>query len=206
LHDSLGQLLLVIKNRAFLGLSVAESDKDTSNNEHAVQERKQLAEILSSATEAISQTRHIAYALRPVNLERLGLTSALDEMIDNVADASGISFDVEIIVLQGILSLDAEINLFRIVQESINNIVKHSEASRAGVFITRDENAIEVRITDNGKGFDVPATANDKERRGGLGLTSIAERARILGGTYRFESTPETGTTIFLRLNIARTI
>ncbi len=198
LHDSLGQLLLVIKNRAFLGLNVSEKDDDRAK---AAASRAQLAEILTSATEAIFQTRQIAYALRPLHLERLGLTSALEEMIDNVADSSGILFDVEIVELYDFLSLDAQINLFRIVQECVNNIVKHSAATRAGIFVTRDENIIEIKITDNGKGFDASETANNA-RQSGLGLTSISERARILGASYQVESSPINGTMIFLSLNI----
>lgn len=200
LHDSLGQLLLVIKNRAFLGLNSIE--KENVNPKAVTASREQLSEILSSATEAIAQTRQIAYALRPLHLERLGLTSALEEMIDNVAASTGILFDVEIIELNDYLSLDEQINLFRIVQESVNNIVKHSGATRAGVSITRDENAIEIKITDNGKGFDTSKTPDDNSQRTGLGLTSIAERARILGANFSLESTPENGTTIFLTLNI----
>ena len=200
LHDSLGQLLLVIKNRAFLGLNSME--KENVNSKNLTASREQLSEILSSATEAITQTRQIAYALRPLHLERLGLTAALEEMIDNVAASTGILFDVEIIELNEYLSLDEQINLYRIVQESINNIVKHSAATRAGVSITREENTIEVKITDNGKGFDSSKISDDNLQREGLGLTSIAERARIIGANYSLESTPENGTTIFLKLSI----
>jgi signal transduction histidine kinase len=195
LHDGLGQQLLIIKNRAALGLDYTEADSNIAAA------HKQLAEILSSTTDAISQTREIAYALRPLHLERLGLTSALEEMIDNVAAATGISFDVEIIELGDLFSIDEQINLFRIVQESINNIVKHSEAKHAGVFITRDKDSFEIKITDDGKGFDVIKVSGKK----GLGLTSIAERARILGATYHLESTPETGTMILLKLDIIQT-
>jgi len=195
LHDSLGQLLLVIKNRAFLGLNFAGNDNIQKT---VAASREQLTEILSSATEAIAQTRQIAYALRPLHLERLGLTAALEEMIDNVAASTGILFDMEIIELNDYLSLDEQINLFRIVQESINNIVKHSGATRAGVSVTRDENVIEIKITDNGRGFDTSKMADDNLQTTGLGLTSIAERARILGANYLLESTPENGTTIFL--------
>lgn len=198
LHDSVGQLLLIIKNRAFLGLDSTENTSENSKNVTA--SREQLSEILSSATEAIAQTRQIAYALRPLQLERLGLTAALEEMIDNVSASTGILFDVEIIELNDFLSLDEQINLFRIVQESINNIVKHSGAKRAAVSIAREENVIEVKISDDGKGFDLSEISGNNAQRTGLGLTSIAERAKILGAAYQIKSNPGDGTEIFLVL------
>ena len=203
LHDSLGQMLLIIKNRAFLGLKAIESDDEESKAVDA--SREQLGEIFDSASEAIDQTRQIAYALRPLHLERLGLTAALEEMIDNVAASSGILFDVEIIELYDFLSLDAQINLFRIAQESVNNIVRHSEATRASISVTRDDARIEIKITDNGRGFDAfAANGNDARSSGGLGLTSIAERTRILGANYSIESTPGAGTSVYISIDIKK--
>jgi signal transduction histidine kinase/ligand-binding sensor domain-containing protein len=202
LHDSLGQMLLVIKNRAFLGLKAVESDDAASKAVAA--SREQLGEIFDSATEAIVQTRQIAYGLRPLHLERLGLSAALEEMIDNVAASFGILFDVEIIELYDFLPLDAQINLFRIAQESINNIVRHSEATRASVSVTRDNARIEIKITDNGKGFDAPAVNGNSARSGGLGLTSIAERARILSADYSIESVPGAGTSVYISIDIKK--
>lgn len=203
LHDSLGQMLLVIKNRAFLGMKAVESDNAESKGITA--SREQLGEIFDSASDAIVQTRQIAYALRPLHLERLGLTAALEEMIDKVAASSGILFDVEIIELYDFLPLDAQINLFRIAQESINNIVRHSEATRASVSVTRDGDCIEIKITDNGKGFDtLVANGSGARSSGGLGLTSIAERARILGADYSIESTPGAGTSVFISIDIKK--
>ena len=202
LHDSLGQMLLIIKNRALLGLNAVEND--AAELKAVAVSREQFGEIFDSASDAIDQTRQIAYALRPLHLERLGLTAALEEMIDNVAASSGILFDMEIIEIYDFLSLDAQINLFRIVQESINNIVRHSGAKRAGVSMTRDETRIEVKITDNGKGFDPLRAQDDGTPAAGLGLTSIFERARILGASYSLESTPGVGTTIFIGITVKK--
>jgi ligand-binding sensor domain-containing protein/signal transduction histidine kinase len=202
LHDSLGQMLLIIKNRAFLGLKAVESGKGEGSKSAAVS-REQFGEILESASDAIQQTRQIAYALRPLHLERLGLSAALEEMIDNVAASSGILFDVEIMELYDFLPFDAQINLFRIVQESVNNIVRHSGATNAGVSVTRSGgNGIEIKITDNGKGFDTLSGNGNGAGYGGLGLTSIAERARILGAHYSIESTSRGGTSIYISVDI----
>ncbi|MDQ4121919.1 MAG: histidine kinase [Acidobacteriota bacterium] len=202
LHDSLGQMLLIIKNRAFLGLKAIENDDAESKSIAA--SREQLGEIFDSAAEAIDQTRQIAYALRPLNLERLGLTAALEEMLDKVAASSGILFDVEIIELYDFLPLDAQINLFRIAQESINNIVRHSGATNASVSVARVDDRVEIKITDNGKGFDTLTANENGARTAGLGLTSIAERARILGANYSIESTPGAGTSVYIGIDIKK--
>ncbi len=199
LHDSLGQMLLIIKNRAFLGLKAVESGEAESKS--AAASREQLGEIFDSATEAIDQTRQIAYALRPPHLEQFGLTSALEEMIDKVAESSGILFDVEIIEFSDFLSFDAQINLFRIVQESVNNIVRHSEATRANISITRDGDSHRNQNYRQRQRFRY---APGEWKRRWLGLTGISERARILGANYSLESTPGTGTTICISIDIKK--
>jgi signal transduction histidine kinase len=188
LHDSLGQALLVIKNRAYIG---ANADGNTSAA------CEQFDEISNSAAEAIDQVREISYGLRPSQLERFGLTAAVEEMLEQVAEASGIRFDFEIESLEGAFSSEAEINFYRIVQECANNIVKHSGATRAEVAISRDEQAIELMVRDNGKGFDPNASPTGKS---GFGMTGIAERAQILGGISTIESAPESGTTVRVRI------
>jgi ligand-binding sensor domain-containing protein/signal transduction histidine kinase len=202
LHDSLGQTLLIIKNRAFLGTKVTENgDSATPQLERA---NEQFDEISGSATDAINEVRAIAYHLRPSQLERLGLSTSIQEMIDDVADTSGIRFDCNIATLDGVFSQASEINFYRIVQESLNNIVKHSRASEANVRILRDERGVELMIEDNGKGFDVNTVRRDGSLKSGLGLTSMAERARILGGKHQIESVPGRGTIVRVRIETTK--
>jgi len=85
---------------------------------------------------------------------------------------------------------------YRIVQECLNNIVKHSGATQARVLITRDS-AIRLEVTDNGRGFAVDKLDQKKQ---GFGLSGIAERARMLGGDFRIESEPGSGTTISITI------
>lgn len=184
LHDSLGQNLLVIKNRALLGLAVAEKERS----------KEQFGEIQESVTQALSEVRSIAYNLRPLHLERLGLTSTIEEAIEQVQSASGIRFDCDIAPLDDLFRGDAEINFYRIVQECLNNIVKHSGGSVASVTIHRTDNAVSLTVKDNGRGFDLEQL--QREHRMGLGLNGIAERVKILGGTYSVDSRPLKGTTI----------
>jgi len=192
LHDSLGQHLLIIKNRATLGERVAQ-DHPTA--------KEQFDEITASATQAITEVRAISHNLRPLNLERLGLTAVIEEMIENVAASSGIQFSADIEPLDGLLTREGEINCYRIIQESVNNIIKHSHATKAYVEIWREEGELRITVRDNGRGFDAETKA--KSAAGGLGLTSISERVRMLGGAHTIHSAPGQGTTLQIRIPIA---
>ena len=190
LHDSLGQTLLIIKNRSLLA---------SLTPQEAAAAKRQFDEITSSTTQAIEEVRQIAHNLRPYHLDNLGLTNSLEAMIDKVESVSGIRFSYDIAPLDGALPQEGEINLYRIIQEAINNIVKHSQATRARVEVARDERGIYLTIRDNGQGFDLKATTAERRRRG-FGLNGIAERVRMLGGTYHLDSAPSAGTTLTVEL------
>ncbi len=185
LHDSIGQNLLVIKNRVQMALNVTE-DVERS--------RKQLDEISLAATQSIEEVREIAYNLHPYQLDRLGLTKAIEAMLRKVSEASDLEISISIEPLDGILPKESEINLFRVVQESVNNIVKHSGATEARVFIQKRFPFVRVEISDNGRGF-VPDSSIDASVPG-LGLKGIRERVRILDGKCAIKSVPGEGTTI----------
>lgn len=205
LHDGLGQSLLIIKNRAFLGAMATQEEKAPTGGPGVGKlesAHEQFGEISDSAAEALEQVREIAYYLRPSQLERLGLTSALEEMLDQVADSSGIEFDVQLAPLDGVFPPEHEINFYRIVQESVNNIIKHSGATSARVIAKKDTSGIELLIADNGRGYlpDEIGTMQAKNGRG-FGLKGMAERARILGGHYAVTSTPGEGTSILVKID-----
>src|SRR6266516_2238368 len=191
LHDSLGQSLVLIKNWALLGLKAAAPQESTRDN---------LNEISTTASEAINEVREIAYNLGPYQLERLGLSRTIKEMVQKIASSSQIHFQVEIVQLDGVFAGQAETNIFRIVQEAINNIVKHSAATEAGVIIKADTTRVVLTIRDNGKGFVPGATGADGARRGGFGLLGLAERVRMLRGEWTIESEPGKGTVIEIKL------
>ena len=191
LHDGLAQNLLVIKNRAVLGLAPAGEGKEA---------KVQLDEISSTVTQALEEVRSIAHNLRPYQLDRLGLTMALESMVRKVSESSTITFSADLDPVDGLLVPDAEINLYRIVQEAVNNIVKHSGATRAQVTVMRDAAGLTVSIHDNGAGFSPQAAGTGGSHKQGMGLTGIAERARILGAKLTLNSAPGNGTTIALRL------
>jgi signal transduction histidine kinase/ligand-binding sensor domain-containing protein len=197
LHDSLGQNLLVIKNRAMMGL--VPQDLPGSS-------REQLDEISTLSSQAIEEVREIAYNLRPYQIDRLGLSRAVEAMIKKVAVASGIRFTTEIEQLKGVLAKDAEISVYRVVQECVNNIVKHSEATEANVEMKRDGlNFLHIIVKDNGKGFAVEQTLSPESGKHGFGLVGMPERVRLLGGMYDIQSSPGKGTIISVTLTIENT-
>ncbi len=190
LHDSLGQDLLVIKNRALLGL------RETGANP-----AEQLTEISRMASDSLAEVRRISHDLRPYQIDRLGLTKALQLMVTSVSSASGVPCEARFEPLDGLLPESLQIHCYRIVQELLNNVVKHSHASRAHLAASVQDHRIVLLLEDDGCGFD---PALQQSRGVGAGLTDVAERARILGGAVHCDSKPAQGTrwTVEIPVNI----
>ncbi|HEX9002938.1 MAG TPA: two-component regulator propeller domain-containing protein [Blastocatellia bacterium] len=193
LHDSLGQSLLIIKNRSFLALDSFD-DPDSA--------REQVEEISAASAHAIEEVREIAYNLRPYKMDRFGLTKTIQAMCQQAERTSGIRFVTELKNIDGVFPKEAELNLYRIVQESVNNILKHSRAIEARLTIERDVREVQLNIKDNGQGFPLAPTTPGEPRPGGFGLVGLAERVRLLGGDYTLDSAPGRGTTINIKLLI----
>jgi signal transduction histidine kinase len=190
LHDGLGQHLIIIKNSALLALNSLQQPE---------RGREQLDYISETASLAIDEVREISYNLRPYQLDDLGLTKAIEFILAKIAASTEISFTSKLDSIDGMFSPEAEINIYRIVQESLNNIVKHSGASAAKIIIERTAHQVGIFIQDNGRGFNQDSS-NGSERRGGFGLKGIAERSRMLGAHMTIQSAAGQGTTIALNL------
>jgi signal transduction histidine kinase len=188
LHDGIGQTLVVIKNRALLGI---DAGGDPGLLTH-------LTEISTAAGGAIDEVRKVAYGLRPYQLDRLGVTRALQSLVEQTAAASGLALTADIDELEGMLTKNDEVNVYRIVQEAVNNMVRHARARSGRVAVRVGEHEIDIRIEDDGVGFDPAAQA------AGLGLAGIAERARILGGGMTVRSSPGQGTAVSVSIPVKR--
>ena len=189
LHDSLGQYLLAIKNWALFGLnSVAEENPA----------REFLNEVSDTSSLALVEVREMTHNLRPYQLERLGLTSTLEYMLKNIKSSSSIDFSSEIENVDGILSKDAEIVFYRIAQETVNNVIKHSRAANAFFSVRATRYGMEFVCRDDGTGFDVAAAKSSA--KSGLGLNGIAERVKILGGQYEIDSAIGKGTIVSVKI------
>ena len=191
LHDSLGQELLLIKNRAVLGL------KNLANGSKTKQQIEYISEY---AGNAIKQVRQISHNLRPPELDRLGLTETLRSIISEFNDTEMIKMTGTIENIDGLIEKEKEINLLRILQESIANTIKHSGAAEIKIKVVNLNNTIKVSIADNGKGFD--SEFNPAVKTKGLGFSGMNERAKILGGVLLVESAPGKGTKIKLEIPI----
>jgi signal transduction histidine kinase len=192
LHDSLGQNLLVVRNQALLG---ALSQQDETARRH-------FTEIGQTVAQTLEETRTIAYNLRPHHLDQLGLTTTIRAMIDKVADTSAIAIGSDLDDIDGVFPPADEITVYRILQESLNNVVKHAGASEAHVAIRSREHDVEITIRDNGRGF--VAGAPTPGATGGFGLKGLAERVLMLEGTHTIESSAGRGTTVTVRIGVGR--
>lgn len=192
LHDGLGQTLVVIKNRAWITL------QEPTNQAQAFD---QMEEIADAADQSLSEVREIAYNLRPFLIDRSGLTSAIETLVRKSAPPD-LHITAELDNIDNLLAPEMEINLYRIVQECLNNMIKHAGATAASVIVKRPGDGIEITVSDNGKGFDTAAIRFGNSTGGsGFGLVGITERAKILGAVPVIESAPGKGTRIYLRLS-----
>jgi signal transduction histidine kinase/ligand-binding sensor domain-containing protein len=195
LHDSLGQRLIVINNLAlFLLRPKAKLGTDEDRQET-------LEEIKAEASQAIEETRIISYALRPFQLDRLGLTRAIYALTKTVARASEIEIIAEVDDIDDAFDEELRINFYRIVQEALNNIAKHSAATRASIVVKRAKSSIQLTVSDNGKGFP-SETRHVVSGTGGFGLTGMRERAILLKGTMHIKSTPGAGTLLTIEFPV----
>jgi PAS domain S-box-containing protein len=190
LHDSLGQNLLLIKNLAAMSL----------RDQEPAQTYERVASINHLATQCIAEARQISRDLHPHQIEHLGLKRALEMLLENTSQASDIKFTWHFDDLGENFTHDAATNLYRIVQESLNNILKHSHAKTVKVQLERDIHEIKLFITDDGCGFEAENSAQNKK---GMGLKNIAERAHMLGGELNLDSAPATGTRIVVTIPLA---
>lgn len=189
LHDSLGQYLLAIKNWAMFGLNSLTRENPA---------REYLTEVSETTALALAEVREMTHNLRPYQLERLGLTSTLEYMLKNIKSSSAIRFSCEIENVDGVLPKDAEIVFYRVVQETVNNVIKHSEAASVRVSIKPNAGGLEFVCRDDGRGFDVEAAK--KSRDSGLGLEGINERLKILGGQLEIASEIGKGTLVSVKI------
>lgn len=185
LHDGLGQQILIIKNRVEMALNSVHDPAATA---------EQLREIAESARSSINDVRTISHGLRPVHLEQFGLRETLLHLVEQVQQSSPIEWVSHVDEIDGFLLREQEINFYRIIQEGINNILKHSGARQASVMIRLADGGMTASLWDNGKGFETEAVMS------GLGLIGLRERAKIMHGTCEIRSTPGEGTTVFINI------
>lgn len=183
IHDELGQYLTVLK------LNIGSLKKQLNEMDETVQNK--LHELNDLTDSIIDSVRRIASALRPGLLENAGLAAAIGQYLKEFEARSGISIDFIEPYEEWDLPEAMKTHIFRILQESLTNVARHSGASRVHVALTSGEGLLTLSITDNGTGFDP-----ENNNRQTLGILGIKERTAIIGGLYEIQSKPGLGTTI----------
>ena len=190
LHDSISQLLYSLVLYAGAGRKVLNHGDLENTAEY-------LQRIDQTSLQALKEMRLLVYELRPSVFREEGLVGALNRRLQAVEKRTGMNAQLEV---EGRIDLDeaVELALYRITEEALNNTLKHAEATRVTVKILAQGQQIDLRVSDNGKGF-----AHDESRsEGGLGLTGIQERVKHLGGQLEVISAQGQGTTVHVHLEV----
>ncbi len=190
LHDSVTQLIYSQVLFAGAGLRVLDQgDLETL--------RYDLGRIDEAAQQALKEMRLLVYELRPAVYLQEGLVAALERRLDAVEKRGGINATLRV---EGDLGLDEalELSLYRIIEEALNNTLKHSSAKNVSIYIDAQPNSLRLEIHDDGSGFDPVEMAN----LGGMGLHNIRERTEALGGKIAIETGPNEGTRLMITIGV----
>jgi signal transduction histidine kinase len=187
LHDSVGQYLAALK----MGIDLLKAGVTEESQVQQAEDLVQLAE------RAITEVRTISYLLYPPMLEEMGLKTAMPWYLDGFAKRSGIRTTLESPHTLGRLSRDVELAIFRILQESLTNVHRHSGSETAHVRVFIKDGAVNIEVKDTGKGIPpaILESAGAAAGSSGVGLRGMAERTRQFGGELKLLSTSE-GTTV----------
>jgi two-component system, chemotaxis family, sensor kinase Cph1 len=192
LHDTIGACLSGIKFKVEDTLQRIGKNADV--------EAKSLKTIVPVIQEAVEECRRIQMDLRPSMLDDLGLLPTLSWFSRRFqAIYSGIRVDQEVMIEESDVPASLKIVIYRVIQEAINNVAKHSKADLVRLCLRKIDGGMEVTVEDNGQGFDLEKMPNAESAKRGLGLTSMRERAELSGGSFHIESTVGKGTIIRAR-------
>jgi signal transduction histidine kinase len=186
LHDSVTQLIF--------SLTLIAQSVGPAYRRDPVEGERRIGRMLELSTQSLAEMRALLAELRPAGPVPNGLLPALEKHIQRVAGRDGLQITLEAPGYQA-RHPDYEEALYRVVQESLNNIVKHAHARQVSVRLSQAAGRLELAVTDDGQGYDPAQTAS-----GGLGLVGMRERVERFGGTLTTESAPGTGTTVRVTL------
>jgi signal transduction histidine kinase len=165
--------------------------------------RERIDGIANASSQALNEVRAISQNLRPYYLDRFGLTKSLEALVSTVAAASTIAFTTDIDNIDDVFPKDVQINVYRAVQESVNNVLKHSNATAARVSVRRSPSQVQIMIEDDGVGLAAD-TESGEAGRVGFGMIGITERVKHVGGRAQFDTTAGRGTRGLLTFGASR--
>lgn len=188
LHDELGQPLTALQ----VGLGALSID--------APDELRRLLEIVAEIDRNVER---LAFDLRPLALTELGLASAIAHLIEKFRRESNVDVDLHVEIESEELEGAVETTLYRILQEALTNVWRHSGAAYVSVIVDRRNDHLQMIVDDDGRGFDVEAVLHARDGRR-FGLLGIRERVSLVGGALDIESVPGSGTTLYVRVPLQR--
>ena len=194
LHDDTAQYLSILKMQ--IG-ALVNSEKIQSPE---IKEKLQFLE--RDADRAFNDVRRYSHELRPVVLENQGLLAAVEQIADDYNKLGQLSIEVNVEGAEPELAEEVKLGFFRIAQEALNNVRKHSQATQVVISLTFQDTRMEMSVSDNGTGFDVKAALNRAKGQSSLGLLSMRERAKIIGADLKIESKPGNGTRVTVQAKI----
>jgi signal transduction histidine kinase len=196
LHDSAGQLLTVLSmNLARLSQTAKETAPELEQGLHDVDA------LIQKLTQEIRTT---SYLLHPPLLDEAGLLQALDWYIQGLRERTNLEIALNVAKDFGRLSSDMELAMFRVVQECLTNIHRHSQSTKATIRIALDGGNVFLEVEDEGKGLTAERLVEIRTRKSGVGISGMRERVRQFGGDLHIES-GETGTTVSVTFPYAET-
>ncbi|MCX5893142.1 MAG: PAS domain-containing protein [Deltaproteobacteria bacterium] len=197
LHDDLGQSLTVMKLQ-IRSIEMALREDDQPELKRECQELRQYVDGV------IDNVRRLSRDLSPAILEDLGLQSALNYLLEGLGKHLTIKLSQEVEDLNSLFPAEAQIVIYRIFQECLNNIAKHAGACQVSVNVRRDGEAVAFTLEDDGAGFNMDQVRGRAAGERGLGLAALDERARMLGGNCKISSQPGRGTKVVCTIPVTK--
>jgi len=192
LHEDLGQVLAMARLRL---------DALVHGLPDGAQKlRGELEGSLGHLDQVISGVRRLSHDLNPAILDELGLSAALQRLFTTAGEHPGVSASLEVADLDDLLTRESQRVVFRILQEALANALEHSGATHLGLAVRRRDHRLTFEVADDGRGFDPRAIQGAEREPAGLGLATMRERARMLGGNLDIDSRPGQGTRVTLSI------
>jgi signal transduction histidine kinase len=190
LHDGIGQMLTAVKFKIESGLLDQEHPGKGSV-------RQSFETVVPMIQESIQEVRRIQMALRPSILDDLGILATIGWFCREFEKVySKIRIDKDLDIEETAIPQSLKTPIYRIIQEALNNVAKHSQANRVHLTLTKRGDQIELTVEDNGTGFDGEEVLSREQSRKGFGLSGMRERTELSGGVFLIESSKGKGTTL----------
>ena len=197
IHDELGHGLLTLK------LNLRAIEKRLLPDQTALKDEMEAQ--MGYIDQVIKEVRRLYYDLTPGNIEDLGLSRALSNLVDDFSENyQGIDWQINIGTIDRLFPLPVQTMIYRIMQEGLTNIGKHADPSRVEISVARGDSQVVMQIRDDGRGFAMDEVLDGKDRKKGMGLLALAERVNLVGGTLDLRSQQNQGTSLTVAIPIQK--